>query len=96
MIINICFDLYGSIIECNIEQKEVETIKQKFEEWLYEVKEDDTGKYMGLRDSLNIEFIDTNVVIRFFKEIFPNSNPKIKVAKVDIDELDPNSYTIGL
>ncbi len=96
MIINVCFDLHASSIECDIDESCFDEASKRFEEWLYEEKEIDGMKCRGIKDSLNIDILDINVVIRFFKEIYPNSNPKLLKDKFDIDDLDLNIPTINL
>lgn len=96
MLINICFDLHACIIQCDINDISIDEINSKFEKWLYEEKEENGMKYIGIKESLNVNILDINVVIRFFNEVYPNSNPKIIKEKIDIEELDLNNYTINL
>lgn len=53
-------------------------------------------KYIGIKDSLNIDILDINVVIRFFNKVYPNSNPEIIKEKINIDELDLSLPIINL
>ena len=96
MLINICFDLHACVIKCDINNISIDEINSKFEKWLYEEKEENGIKYIGIKESLNINILDINVVIRFFNEVYPNSNPKIMKEKINIEELDLNNRTINL
>lgn len=93
MLINVCFDLYASIIRCNIEGISIEEINSKLESWLYE---ENGMKYIGIKDNLNINVLDINVVIRFFSEVYSNSNPEIIKERINIDELDLSLPIINL
>ena len=96
MLINICFDLHACVIKCDINNISIDEINSKFKKWLYEEKEENGIKYIGIKESLNINILDINVVIRFFNEVYPNSNPKIIKEKINIEELDLNNMTINL
>ena len=62
----------------------------------YEEKEENGMKYIGIKDSLNIDILDINVVIRFFNEVYPNSNSEIIKERINIDELDLSLPIINL
>lgn len=96
MKINVCFDMHASSIECNIDESIFEEAVQKLEDWLYEEKQNNNMRYRGIRDSLNIDILDVNIVIRFFKEVYPNSNPKVIQEKLEVDALESNVPTINL
>lgn len=96
MLINICFDLHACVIKCDINNISIDEINSKFEKWLYEEKEENGMKYIGIKDSLNIDILDINVVIRFFNEVYPNSNPKIIKERINIDDLDLSLPIINL
>ena len=95
MLINVCFDLHASIIECDVNDS-IENINNKLENWLYEVKEDNNGRYIQVKESLNIDVLDISVIVRFFSEVYPNSKPKIKVEKTNINKINDNLPTINL
>ena len=96
MVINVCFDLYACIIKCNMYGISIEEINSELEKWLYEEKEENGMEYIGIKDSLNIDILDINVVIRFFNEVYPNCNSEIIKERINIDELDLSLPIINL
>jgi hypothetical protein len=97
MIINVCCDLYASTIECdNIEKFKFSKILHTFDEWLYEFAIEESGPCRRVKKSLNITVLDINAVIRFFNEIYPNSNPRIINCKFSITDMDDSIPVIPL
>lgn len=96
MKINVCFDMHASSIECDIDKSLFEEAVQKFEDWLYEEKNENNMRFRGVKDSLNISILDLNVVIRFFKEVYPKSNPRVIKEKFNIEDLDFTEPIINL
>jgi|GEM_PF-3527590 len=93
MNITVGFDCYAKIIECdNLNISEFSDLLVKFKEWLYEEKDG----CLSVKESLNVEFLDISVVLRFLSENYPDLNARIVNDYVAIENIDETLPIITL
>ena len=64
-----------------------ETYQREFEKWYYEITP--LGNIRP-RPQFLYKIFDVNVVIKWIKEVAPESNPVILVRKIDPEDVDPS------
>jgi hypothetical protein len=94
MVIAVVFDCNAKLIECdNLEISMFPKLLTEFTDWLYE----DTGEgYLDVKKSLNIEVLDINVVLRFFKENYPDYNARVINDYVAVEDVGEEMSVIAL
>lgn len=96
MLIVVGFDCYAKILQCdNSNLPKLPVLLKKLDEWLYEESQEETGCFC-VKKSLNVEYLDISVVLRFFNENYPNCNAKVVDEYVAIENINDKLPIISL
>lgn len=94
MIIAVVFDCYAKLIECdNLDETKFPRLLTDFTDWLYVETEEG---YLDIKESLNIQVLDINVVLRFFEENYPDCNARVISDALDVEDIEDDMSVIAV